>query len=323
MKKNQILKQSIMVIGLLLLFFTVKAQNCLEITLTSLMNQVPKPTGSSANNFSMCTLGNNADGTQFVIDAGVGAEQLLNQIEQINKDATTAMQQQNSGANPDQMMQQAMNQANNNSNSSSYQNMSQQQMMQQGMKQHNGYDPKKMDKPDNLKLVMQANQANMQITILINEMTQKLTPIRQSLQDNLSKADMVFPSAATGCPTSGPTGLPVCACVIGHVQENYNAHIKAYNDYATAAGAIDIKYSSLVNQQLAIIDQCINKLHNGKDLIAANWKQMLVSAQTTAVGTIGGTFLGLSSDIITSSGKAYCRLSNIKKTPPENFGCAN
>ncbi len=296
------------------------AQKCFNVSLVALMNQVPKPDGSAAGNFGKCTVAKGSDGLQFIKDAGSNAVQLQNQIDQFNKDAITSVQQENSPANMDKKMKEAKDQANKGSNSNgSPQNMSQQQMMQQ----QTGYDPKKMDKPENLKLVMKAQQANMQIAMLVAQMNQKLTPLTLNLRQDLDKAMKGNYGDIGGCPHEDKSaGLPLCGCVTGILLKAQNAQVVAYNTYSQQAATIESNYASMVADQLAIIDQCILKLHNGDDLISSQYKQLLFSTQTSAMGTVGGTFLGLASSIITDSGKCYCQFVNISIDPPKHLGCA-
>jgi len=291
-------------------FIAIKcsSQNCLELSLTATMDRVPLPASSAAANFSVCTVPMGSGDLKFVKDAGPAAAQLQQQMEQTEKDFTNTMMQGYSQSNAQDMMNKAQQQAS--QQNMNPQQMSQQQMMQQAMQQQMGNY--QQDKPELLKLVYKAQSANMQLTMLNAKLAKELQPARDQLVKDLAQADKIYPDGGAGCPGHGvgEGGQPDCGCVKGRLLASYNAHITAYNNYDATVLPILQNYKTLFTKQLFIIDDCIKQLQNGKKINSATYKQMLFSQQSSAYGSIS-SFMGITTDVITTSGKSQCQLANL------------
>lgn len=287
-------------IALLLLATTTRAQKAWPGDITVLLNRVPIP-GSSSTCYAGSTRSTDAaNGIISIKDNGPGYTGLENQLTGIMRDAmnstsatpptgTTAP----SADQIEQMKQQAMARA---------------QAAQSGNSQQlahptSGSAPASSDVAI-MKLVGQAQTAAGHINQLSLELSQKMSKLDKGLE-----AVKIGPN----CPEVQQGGYagPTCKCLQEHAEDYYTRRVAAMDSYVSQVGALVREYLGKMRAETSIVDDMEAKAKYGDAVSNPAFRQMVVSVQRQSFGAVT-SLLSIAGSGWRDGANEYANLINAK-----------
>jgi hypothetical protein len=300
MKINQILfAASLLIVG-----YTAQAQTAWKGKLGTLMDRIPQST-TCEGGYGLCD--HTTDDRKYITITGLGSG--FTSLEKQMMEASGApvpgsMPADGQAPSPEQieaMKQQAL------AKMAAAQNMTPQQAAQ--MKKPTGSMPT-IDSALGHQ-IGKAQNAAIEITKLVNEMSQKMNKIYKAW-DSVKLGPRCGEVMYKGLETS------TCGCLIARATKYETSRTASLNAYISAVAELAHRYKALIRQQLDIVDDIELNLKYGDAVNNPSYRQVLVMAQRQAmngVTTIMSAFSGITRD----GAEQQARLLNAGLDPG---GCA-
>lgn len=269
----------------------VNAQKCLDIRISSLMNQL-EPPADAASSFKKCSTSNNDRGQKVIDNYGSDIVQLDTLMNRTMRAFTMASVNGSSVLRPSYSQQDASDAK---ALAETLQSMTPeqqkawaQQVAQDRMKNAGSTGSLSQDNAETSKTVFQTRDiAINQMKTLNDELLQKLNEI-----DNASGKEIkaLAKDDKTKCP-SNITGMPTCECA-NQIEGKYWRQVLAIRDkYNNQKTALFQTYYTKMKAMAATVDNTVAKYSRGDALKSPQLKNMLFSSQSSA---FGNAFLMLS-----------------------------
>jgi len=279
------------------------AQKALPTQVNSLVSKIPFPE-NCVTSYHNCTIEmDQSNGEVSIKDAGETINSIQSELEKDMKDLTNgAMSNTTSPTLPavpsadqiEQMKQQAMQMHN--------------MTPEQAMKMSSNRTIQPMDSPEKMKELGNGQNAMMQINLLINELSTKVSSLGGEYKMKLDKVQESPP-----CPDvkvgAGDAAVPTCACEKERNLEYYNKRVAVRNDYLKQLTMLLQSYVPKIKAQIAIIDDAESDIKYGDGISNPTFKNQAVLLQQQAFGSVP-PLIGIVSNALKDSGVEYANIVN-------------
>ena len=263
-------------------FSAVTAQKCLDIRISSLMNQL-EPPADAASSFQKCNTSKNDRGQRIIENYGSDIVQLDTMLNRNMSAFTMASVKGTPNFNTSNMQQDAGDAKalaeTLKSMTPEQQKAWAMQVAQDRMKNAGSSGSMPQDDAQTSRTVFQTRDISVnKMKVLNDELMQKINLINEASDKEikaLSREDK------TKCP-SNITGMPLCECA-NRIEGNYWKQVLAIRDkYNTQKSALFRAYYPKMKEMAATVDEVVEKYNRGDALKSPQLKSMLFSTQSAA-----------------------------------------